>query len=400
MKHEAYDSRAAGPARSRWELAGYAVWLLLAVGIAIRFVVAVNPARNNVYLKVFAPAAEAFAAGGPLYGLDGGFRYPPLCAALLLPFAKSGAILGSILWRGLNLLVLWLGVRATFRSGFPFALDSRERGVFLVLLAVAEVVSFNNGQPNVLILGLMLLATTGVLAARDAGPSLQLTGSTIVKVYPFAYGLVLTVLRPRLLLWLLPLLLLAAALPFLLQKPSYVWEQYQVLATTLAHEDRTGDLSNAYRDLRLLGAAAGFELPDHVFRLLQVLCGAGIAVLALLLRRRVSLPHALYFAFSLTMCWFMLLGPATEKATYALLGPTLAWPLLQAIRRRHRPGMLGWGAVNLLHVLGHVAEPGRDVQAAHPWVRCAMPAAALLATLLLLVEAAIALRRVDRAESA
>jgi hypothetical protein len=381
--------------RSRWELVGRWLWFAVAGGIALRFLLASDPARNNVYLKVFAPAAQAFVDGAPLYAPTGGFRYPPLCAALLLPFAASGDVLGSILWRALNLLLLWLGVRAVFRAGWPQPLGSRERGVFLLLLLLATVVSLNNGQPNVLILGLALLATAGVLRGDAAAPAAAVTGGTVCKVYPLAYGLVLATLRPRLLAWLLPMTVLVVALPFLLQSPDYVQQQYRELFTLLRAEDRTDDLANAYRDLRLLAAAAGWTMPEVLFRVLQVTGGLAIVAVCWSLRRRaVAMARVLEYAFSLTMCYFMLLGPATEKATYALLGPTLAWPLLVAWRQRDRGALLLWGAANLLVVLGHVAEPhDRAVQAAHPWLRCFLPAAALLATVALAWRAVADLRR-------
>jgi len=358
----------------------------MTIGIAARFVLVSDPARANVYLKVFAPAALAFADGQPLYAEGSGFRYPPLCAALFLPFAWCGPVLGSIVWRLFNVLVLGLGVRATFHAGFPDPLSSRERGVFLILLALANAVSLNNGQPNVLILGLLLSATAGALARRDRGPALAITGATVCKVYPLVYGLVLATLRPRLLRWLLPAVVAAALVPCILQPPDYVFDQYGVLIDTLRHEDRTGDLSDAYRDLRLLAAAIGLPMPAVLFLLLQFFGGAGIVAWCWRLRTRgVSSPRVFEYAFSLTVCYFMLLGPATEKATYALLGPTLAWPLLRALRTRGRPQLNLWLTANVLVVLAHTIEPrDRAVQAAYPILRCFLPAAALVATAALL----------------
>lgn len=373
------------PSRSRWERAGLGLWLLLAIAIAARLLFA-DPRHNNVYLKVFAPAAQAFADGRPLYGADSGFRYPPLCAALLWPFALVGPVLGSIAWRALNLAVLWAGVRAVLRRRFPFALDSRERGVFLLLLAVSTVVSLNNGQPNVLILGLLLLAAAAALGRRDAASATAVAASAAIKVYPLAYGLVLAVRRARQWAWLPLLLLLGFGLPFALQSPQYVLEQYRSLWATLAEEDRTANLAQSYRDLRLLAAAFGAPMPALLFHALQATLGAGIVALGWRLRRRgVDTVQVAHCEFSLTMCWFMLLGPATEKSTYALLGPTLAWGLLLALRQQRPQPLAAWAAANLLLLLSHVAEPiDRTQQAQHPLLRCWLPAAAVIAALALL----------------
>jgi len=386
------------PGRSVWEIAALWAWVVLALGISLRFVFGQDPAHNNVYLKVFAPAAQSFLAGRELYLSGdlpaGGFRYPPVCCTLLLPFAACGPVLGSILWRLCNFAVLLLSVRAADRAGFPFAMTSRERALFLVLLMVATTTSLNNGQANAMILGLLLLATTGVLAGRCAGPGAWISGSTALKVYPLAYGLVLAVLRPRLIPWLLLFVAVAGLLPFALQSPGYVLDQYRALYETLRKEDRTGDLVNAYRDLRLLTDSAGLPMSELVFWSLQLLCGFGIVLVCGLLRRGgASLARVLDYALSLTMCWFMLLGPATEKATYALLGPTLAWPLLAAWRERHRCQLLAFGVANLMVPLSETVAPNdKMIREGQQWLRCFLPFAALVATLALLLRAAGDLR--------
>ncbi len=368
---------------TRTETVGRAALLLVLVGIAVRLLVAADPHKQNVYLKVFAPAAEAFAAGRDLYALEGGYRYPPLAAALVVPFAWCGPLLGSILWR----LGLWLGcvagLASAFRCGFPFSPTSRERGVFLLLLLPSLTVSLNNGQPNVLIVGWSLLASTAFLRRSDGSAAWAVTGSTVFKVYPLAYGLVLATLRPRLLWWLVLAVAIAGALPFALQDVSYVRGQYGALVELLQHEDRTGDLADAYRDLRLLGAAAGLPIPAALWLPLQATGGAAIVVAGWRLRRRGCADlRVLDTAFALTSCWFLLLGPATEKATYVLLAPAVLWALQAAWRGPARGPRLWWGAVNLLFFLDHVLPgPGRDFQAAHPWVRCALPLAALLAAI-------------------
>jgi hypothetical protein len=389
---------APGPPRTRLELVGRAAFVLLPVAIAVRLLFAGDLQRHNVYLKVFARAATAFAERGDLYLEADGFRYPPLAAALLLPFAWCGPLWGSILWRLVNWSVLALGVRAVHRAGFPFAAGSRERGVLLLLLALASAGSLNNGQPNVLILGLSLLATAAFLHRHNAAPALAVTGSTVFKVYPLAYGLVLATLRPRLLPWLLVAVAAAALLPFALREPAWVQQQYTALFELLRHEDRTMDPADSYRDLRLLVRSCGLLLTDGAFHALQVLGGGAIALLCFVLRRRGAPPlRALDYAFSLTSLWYMLLGPATEKVTYVLAAPVLGWPLLAAWRAPaagSRAARCYWTTVVALFVLDHlVPAVPRSLQAAQPWLRCALPLAALLGTIGLLRRAAIDLRR-------
>lgn len=369
------------PTRSKWEVAAWWVWGLMMVIVAARIAFAADPARNNVYLKVFDPAARGFLAGRDLYDPTSGFRYPPVAAALFVPFAWCGPVLGSVLWRVFNVGMLLAGVRAARRAGFPAALSSRERGVFLILLAVACQTSINNGQANPLVLGALLLATVGIVGRRTLAASVTTGLATGIKVYPVAYGCVLAVLKPRLWWGLLVAVAVTFALPFAFQDPDYVLRQYQALYELLRGEDRTDDLANAYRDLRLLAAAVGVPVPDLLFTALQVTTGLSIAVLVWSLKRaRVDWHRVAALAFSLTMCWFMLFGPATEKSTYMLIGPTTAWSLLLAWRERRRAASVTWGVVNLLVIAEHTGLfASRKLQAMHPLSRCPLPAAALLA---------------------
>lgn len=380
--------------RPALERTAIVAWCLLVLGIVGRLAFGPDPAHNNVYLKVFAAAARAFVEQRDAYGLaDGGYRYPPACSALLVPFELCGPRLGSILFRLVNLGALLAGVFAAMRAGFPVALTRRERAVFWLILLGTQLGSLNNGQANSLILGLLLLATLGQLRSRDAGPALAVAASTVLKVYPFAYGMVLAVLRPRLLLWLLPACALILLLPFVVQDAAYVAAQHRALFDKLAIEDRTRDLANSYRDLRLLTVVVGVTLPARVFQALQVLGGVAIVV-ACLRARAVGAPTArvLHLAFGLVMCHFMLLGPATELSTYALLGPTLAWGVIAAMRQPGRWERWLWLAANGLALLAHVPVP-RSVQGEWPVTRAPLPFAALLVAIALAAEAVRAGRR-------
>ncbi|HEX5050141.1 MAG TPA: glycosyltransferase family 87 protein [Planctomycetota bacterium] len=372
--------------RPRVEVVAIAAWTLLALGVVVRMFVERDPERNNVYLKVFAPAARAFLEQRDLYDVDSGFRYPPLCAALFLPFELCGARLGSVLWRAANFAALLWGAASVLRVGFPVVLGRGERAVFLLVLASLDLGSLNNGQPNPLILGFLLLATTAWLRQRDAGCAVAVASSAWMKVYPLAYGMVLTALRPRLLLWLLPAIAVGLLLPFALRDPGYVAEQYGALFAKLSAEDRTGDLSDAYRDLRLIGAVLGVPIAPVLFFALQVIGGLGIV--ALCFRLRAAGEHrarVLYFAFGLTMCWFMLLGPATELSTYSLFAPVLAWGLVLAWRQPRWSDRWPWIAANALAVLSHVPVP-RVQQLHYPMVRMFLPMASLIAAVALLAD--------------
>ncbi|MCY2955426.1 MAG: glycosyltransferase family 87 protein [Planctomycetota bacterium] len=393
-------SRAVGisPRRSRWEDVAIVAWLVLGLALAVKLTLASDLNRQNVYLKVFAPAAEAFWARTDLYAASSGFRYPPICAALLWPFAACGPLLGSIAWRLLNLIVLFSGLRACARAGLPARLSSHERAVVLSLVAFCGVSGVNIGQANALMLGCLLHAATLAFATRTAATSGLIGVATALKVYPFAFGMVLAVLRPRLWWGLIGSLLVVALLPYALAPQSYVTAQYAMLVDGLRHEDRTGDLKNAYRDLRLVAISLGMSMPQIVFVALQGCGGLAIVLSALLVRRRQGEVAAFTFAVSATLCFMLLLGPSTEKVTYQLLGVPLAWQWISARRDRATWRLVLGGIAMLLVLIDALPAPAREVQAQHPWLRCWSAYATLLVALDLL-HGVFFLRRSDSSSS-
>ena len=374
--------------RSRWEFAAIVAFATLVLGVVFRLLLVDDPRHNNVYLKVFAPAALDFLAGRDLYlapGTNGGFRYPPLCAALFVPFAICGPVLGSILWRLVNVLVLHIGARATMRARLPFVLSSRERALGLGVLTLCSIASVNNGQGNPLVLGLMLLATVATLQARTMSAAGSMGLATACKIYPLAYGMVLATLRPRLWLGLGLGLLLLLVLPYALQRADYVTAQYRHLYELLVAEDRTANLGESYRDLHLIAATLHVPLPPRPYFALQVFGGFAIVWVAWWRRRcGATATDVSTFAAAATLLWFLLLGPATEKATYLWIAPPLAWALITAVRDGSALRLCIGGSALLLVVIDNLPLGlRREV----PLLRCLQPFAACLVTLDLVLRA-------------
>jgi hypothetical protein len=90
-------------------------------------------------------------------------------------------------------------------------------------------------------------------------------------------------------------------------------------------------------------------------------------------------------ALALTICWCLLLGPATERVTYALLAPAILWPLLASWRHGGARASWTWLLVNALYLGDHlVPSLDRKLQEEQPWTRCMLPMTTLLAAVLLI----------------
>jgi hypothetical protein len=324
-----------GAAERRWARAAAAVWAAVLVAVCARG--AWQPGKHSLY-ATYAAAGRHWLAAEGLYAWDGAdpnvdsFRYSPLVAALLAPFSRLPAGTGGVLWRLLNGAALLGGFAAWVRT-LPGAAGAGRRARLFLLLVPLALASLNNGQVNPMMTGLLLGAAAAAARGRWSAGAACVALATALKVYPLALGLLLAAAYPR---RFAPRLLLAvaaaAALPFLLGPPGYVAGQYAEWARLLAADDRTSwPPAIGYRDLWLLLKLAGAPVGPRAYLAVQMAAGAGCAVLCVAGRLR-GWPREKVCAAALALgtCWMALLGPATESCTYVVLGPALAWALVDA----------------------------------------------------------------------
>jgi hypothetical protein len=365
----------------RWEVWAYSLWGVALLAVCCRTMI--WPRIHSLY-PIFALAAEHWRAGIDLYdksGLDY-YRYSPLVAALFVPFSLLPEGLGNVLWRLLSLAVfmgavLWwhqrmLAPESSATAAQPFSSpgekiradgrsDSRRtRALLLLLLLPLTVGNLNNGQSNMLLIGLLLAAVTAASVERWNLAAICVVVATVFKVYPLAIGLLLAAAYPRRMALRLGLFLgLALLLPFLMQRPGYVADEYARWLHHLRYDTRTGaDVQLWYRDLRIIFRVLLTPLSGRCYLLIQMAGGAATAALCLAaLRARWPRQRELTLLLGLGCCWMTVLGPATESSTYVLLAPANAWLIVDAWFRS-RPRLLRWHyfAVYALFILASLVS--------------------------------------------
>ncbi len=343
-----------------WQRLAFVAWVVLLAGVGARIVL--RPGQQTVY-PVFAQAGRDWRAGADTYGLDRSpatppatasvwellrprsrapvgwglesYRYSPLVAALLVPLGVVPDRPGELLWRLGNVVALLAAARWWLRRGMPYPLSRGEQGVFLLVLVLFSIGSVNNGQTNPLLLALLLATVTACAERRFNLAALCFALAFWLKLYPLALGLLLMLVYPRRLGWRLPLaVLLLGAGAFLLQRPGYVASEYVNFARALSLDDRSDwPTGAAYRDLRLLCRVCGLTLSAESYTALRL--GSAVLVAALCWAgRRWPVRRRLGGLLNLGLCWVLLCGPATESPTYQLLGPVMAWAVIDIWRRR------------------------------------------------------------------
>jgi hypothetical protein len=342
--------------RDNWQRLALGLWTLTLLVIAIRCLV--TPHIHSVF-PIFSNAARNWLGGTGLYSAMGDpYRYSPLVAVSFVPLSYLPDSLGGLIWRAVNVAVYLLAMAWWIRTVLPQALTARQRAILFILVLPLSVGSINNGQSNVLVIGLLLAASAAVADGRWNLASLAVTVACLFKVYPIAVGLLLAVAYPRRFAGRLVVgLIIGIALPFLFQTPTYVFAQYEGWLEHMRNDDRQGlHVQLWYRDLRLLCHIFDISLGPKSYMAIQLLAAAGIAVITVLGRLLWPQRLVLTTMLALACCWMTVLGSATESSTYILLAPSLAWSLLYAFRNPHRIWFrIGLCASQALFLLAQVA---------------------------------------------
>jgi hypothetical protein len=330
-------------------------WVALAVvawGVVLAFVCvrSVFWPRVHSLFPTYATAGADWIAGNDLYYRDrpadlhiDQYRYSPLVAVLLAPFSLLPEQLGGVLWRLLNTGVFLGGWIWWLRAAAPLAIDRRRGAIMLLLALPLALASVNNAQPNTLMAGLMLGALGAAAGQQWMLAALGMTLAAAVKGYPLAVALLLVVAYPRRFApWLLFTLLVALALPFLLQRPDYVAGQYASWYRVVADDDRKmWPWTLAYRDLWLLIRLCGLPISHGGYLAIQVGLGSVCALVVLTARRMGWTRNSLLaIVWTLGAGWMMLCGPATESCTYIVLAPALTWALVASTMPRPTVGRM------------------------------------------------------------
>jgi Glycosyltransferase family 87 len=321
--------------------------VLLWAGVFLLIVarVAVSSHRNSVY-PIFAQAGQNWLAGASLCETgDEPYRYSPLVAVCFVPFSLLPDAPGAVLWRLLNGGVFLMALAWWSESVLPGRLTRTQRAVLFLLVLPLAVGNLNNGQSNLLVLGLILTAVTAMAGAggssrdtwRCALAAACLALACLFKVYPIAVGLLLVVIYPGRLGWrMLLALALGLGAPFLFQHPGYVAEQYTGWLHHLRTDDRQGLAREYwYRDVRLLCEVGGCHLSGPAYVAVQLATAAACAALCWAGHRlRWPRRRLLTLLTALGCSWMTVFGSATESATYILSAPVAAWVLLEASLRQ------------------------------------------------------------------
>jgi hypothetical protein len=366
------------------------VWLILVVAVSVR--VSLASQRSHTVYPIYEQAAQHWRAGADCYlpvpGLDL-FRNTPIVAAGFVPFSLLPYKTAGVVWRLIGVVVFLIALADWAKVVLPQALSPARRGLLFAMVMPVALNSYNNGQLNMLLTGVLMLSASTAIRGRWTACAIYMTIATLLKIYPLAFGLLLVVIEPRRFgPRLAAALAVGFALPFLFQNPAYVLDQYGSWFGLMGADDRLlGPWERCPRDLYLLFRYWGEPPSLEMYKLWQLAGAAGCAAVCLLARRRWGGGTAtVALAYHLAMIWMLILGPATESCTYTLLAPSFVGAILAP------PPGRKWG-LTILPVVGYGLLVATILAGMFPqdWrvqILGPQPFAALLLLTALLVEAA------------
>jgi hypothetical protein len=308
---------------------------MVAIAVCGRALLYESPRHQGIFLR-YHTAGRDWLAGRDLYtrGYQGdAFVYSPPIAALMVPFSVLPAAMSSFLWRLFLVSLFVVALKQWLKHAVPSETTARQRAMVFILVLPVTVATLLNANAGALVIILLLLALSAVGRERWNQAALFAVLAGILKVYPFAVGLLLALVYPRRFLpRFLAFAVVCVGCTFLLQNPEYVARQFQGWFAVV----RAGDSHPWYRgqfncDLQLLLTRWLVPLDPRVYRILQLVLASGIAGLCLVGKQLGwERGRLLFVLFALAGCWMTVVGPAVESFTYILIGPTLAWMLIDA----------------------------------------------------------------------
>jgi hypothetical protein len=329
----------------RWAIL---VWTVAILGVLGR--VALAPLTSQSVVPIYLAAAHRWATGHNLYApyflrdQADVYRYPPAFAACFFPFTTMPPRIAAILWRLLSVGVFLSGLSVWTRQALR--LPSRHRAVVFTLAAPLVLPSLNNGQTNLILIGLLLHGTAAAIRDRTTWAGLYLAVATSIKLYPAAVVMLLACAgRLRVVLTSSLALAALAAIPLMVQPQTALEHYRQFVQAEQVENRRHGDYQDPPRDLYWVLRTYFIAPSDELYSGIVLIVAAVMAVCVVVVARRSDDRRlAAVLALNLGCVWMTVFGPATEPATYTLLAPTAAGAVVQAWPNRWRfpVAMLGY----------------------------------------------------------
>ena len=324
-------------------------------GLCVSYVVvkkSIDPIDYENTFLTYREAAVHWLNAEPLYNTAYyGFIYLPQSALLFTPFAYIPAYLGTSLWPILNIGLFAIGVYS-----FAQLASRRYDSDFFLPMTIVSIAmcmgAAKSGQATLAMAGLMMLALVDLVEESWWRAASLLILSLALKPLSVVLILLVAVIYSRVRVPLLVAIAGLLLLPFALQDPSYVWEQYTTSLGTITHiakETREIQFAQVFWMLE----SAGVDTPDSIQFAIRLLFAMLTLGLCWWLQGKQTADTFAIYLYTLAGIYLMLFNTRTENNTYVMLAPILAVFTVWAFRAKRFYWGCGYFAVTVMFVLSY-----------------------------------------------
>ena len=337
-----------------WMQLAITLWTALALAHAVKTLS--DPNTHSVF-PIFHEAGEAWAEGRSIYhdldGVKNEFFYSPAFAVALTPLSFLPLPIAAVAWSWLSLGLMFGSLRALYKETVGKWWPNFVEGQFLLLCGTTAIQGGWSAQSNSLVLAGVLFAGTSLLRGHYWRAAFCLAAPIHIKVWPLVAGALLSVRYFKQLSWRLVIAVVAVgAIPLLTASPTRVAAAYQTWQTKLAQREDSGPRYGGYRDAWTILENSVGEPNKLVYKGMQAV--GGLLVLAWCIRnarRGFSPQRWLISTVSWWTVWQLLFGPGTERLTYGIFAPAVAYAVLESSTSKRRQ-VLAWSAWLMTGILG------------------------------------------------
>jgi alpha-1,2-mannosyltransferase len=312
---------------AQWgDRAAWTAWGILFVTMSVLILAG----SDHTVVTTYREAANQWMAGADLYNDTGhGFLYLPIAAALFAPFAWLPAVAGEIAWRLVAIGGFAFGVYRLCN----IARVRQKVGTFALLTFASlppALACARNGQSTLIMAGLMMIACVDLAEGRRNRAVLWASLAVALKPLAVVLLLLLPFLDRRLAARAALGLVAVLCLPFLLQSPSYVLDQYVKCGQMFRASSHCGMIELWAQPFSVLGLL-GIGVSESTQTAIRAGAGFGALALTWAARRRSAPARAAEYLLAISVLYILLFNPRTENNTYAMLGPLIGLSLAAAL---------------------------------------------------------------------
>lgn len=269
-------------------------------------------------------AGQHWLRGLPLYDGSGWkFIYLPQSACFYAALSWMPFIISEIIWRVILVLLL-----ITSFAHFTQLMPQKQKTLFFWLTMMSVIMGsavLKLGQMNLTVLALTLLAIVSLKHQNFWWAAGLLALNFALKLTCLPFLIVLALFYRRMIVPLIVCLVVVTLVPFLLQHPSYVWQQYVGCIKNFHLLIHITDNTHWAQLFNLIYVFSGWVMPKWIGYLTR-----GAAALAVLFICNHAYQHTnksirLVYIFTIVACYLVLFNPRSENNEYFIVIPSIVF---------------------------------------------------------------------------